>query len=175
MWAFRTAVCALAITSMWGQERTSTATDADAARGRTLVEGRAGCLKCHRIHGRGSAYGPDLSAIGSARTAAQLEESILQPDAEIDPHNRPYRVVTRDGGTVNGRLLNEDTFTVQLVDTGGRLRSFDKSSLRSYAFVDKSPMPSFEGKLSARELADIVAYLESLKNPDSAQPAAAPR
>jgi len=56
-----------------------------------------------------------------------------------------------------------DTFTVQLIDAKENLRTFKRSDLREGAFVDKSPMPSFAGKLSAAELDDVVAYLASLK------------
>ena len=62
-----------------------------------------------------------------------------------------------------GRLLNHDLFTVQLLDSQEQLRSFQKSNLREYAFVDSSPMPSYRDKLSAEELADLVSYLVSLK------------
>ncbi len=135
----------------------------DAQRGRDLVEGKGGCLSCHRVNGKGSRLGPDLSGIGRLRRAAELEQSLVDPDAEILAPNRMYRVVTRDGTTVSGRLLNLDTFTVQMLDTSEQLRSFEKSALREHGFVDRSPMPSYRDRLSAQELADVVAYLASLK------------
>ena len=79
------------------------------------------------------------------------------------PSQRSFRVVTRDGVAITGRLLNHDAFTVQLLDSQEQLRSFQKSNLREYAFVDNSPMPSYRDKLSAEELADLVSYLVSLK------------
>jgi len=138
----------------------------DAARGKALFEGKGGCRNCHRIKGEGGRMGPDLSEIGGARRAAQLEQSILEPDAEIAPQNRPFHVVTKAGETVNGKLLNQDTFTVQIFDSKEQLRSFSKDELREYVFVDKSPMPSFRGKLAPQEVADLVAYLSSLKAPE---------
>jgi len=68
----------------------------------------------------------------------------------------------RDGTVVTGRLLNHDVFTIQLIDAQG-LRSFQKANLKESGFVEKSPMPSYQGKLSAQELADLVSYLVSLK------------
>ena len=88
---------------------------------------------------------------------------MLDPDAEILPQNRFYRVVTNDGTTVTGRLLNLDTFTVQLIDSNQQLRLFQKSNLKEFDFVSKSPMPSYQGKLSSGEVADVVAYLATLK------------
>jgi len=135
----------------------------DAARGKTLFEGKGECLKCHRVNEKGSYVGPDLTDIGITRRSGQLERSILEPDAEVLPQNRFFRVVSKDGAVVNGRLLNLDTFTVQVMDSTERLRSFSKSDLKEYSFVDKSPMPSFRGRLSQSEISDVVAYLVTLK------------
>ena len=135
----------------------------DAGRGRTILEGKGSCLTCHRINGTGARLGPDLSGIGQLRRAVELERSVLEPDAEILGSNRFYRVATRTGTVVSGRLLNLDTFSVQLLDSTEQLRSFVKSDLREYGFVDKSPMPSYRDRLSLQELADLISYLASLK------------
>jgi len=132
-------------------------------RGKLVFETRGACLSCHRVNGVGSRTGPDLSDIGRLRRAIELETSIVDPDAEIFYTNRSYRVVAKDGTTVTGRLLNVDTFSIQLLDTNERLRSFEKTGLRDYGFVVASPMPSFRGKLSEQEIADAVSYLVSLK------------
>jgi putative heme-binding domain-containing protein len=139
----------------------------DPSKGKQIFEGKGTCTGCHRINGNGSHFGPDLSEIG-ARRPDQLETSILDPDAEIAANNRIYRVVSKSGATTIGRLLNQDTFTVQMIDKNERLLSFQKSDLREYAFETKSPMPSFKDKLSAQELADVVAYLETFKPPPGA-------
>jgi putative heme-binding domain-containing protein len=142
----------------------STSAPGDAPRGKIIFEGNGKCFECHRVKDKGSRVGPDLTEIGSVRRLAELERSILEPDAEILPQNRFVRVVTRDDVTVTGRLLNQDTFTVQLIDSEERLRSFERAKLREYVFLDKSPMPSYQSKFSAREVADVVTYLASLKS-----------
>jgi putative heme-binding domain-containing protein len=138
----------------------------DPAAGKVIFEGKGACLGCHRVKGNGSRLGPKLTDIGELRRAIEIERSILDPDAEILPQYRSFRVVTQDGVTVTGRLLNQDTFSVQLFDDKERLLSFFKSNLKEYAFIDKSPMPSYQGKLSPKELADLVSYLVSLKGVD---------
>ena len=80
----------------------------------------------------------------------------------MQPTDRFYRVVMRDGSVVTGRLLSHDTFTVQLLDTSEKLRSFPKSDLKEHGFI-ASPMPSYRDKLSPQEIADVVSYLASLK------------
>jgi putative heme-binding domain-containing protein len=134
----------------------------DAARGRALFTGKGGCTGCHRIDGSGSRVGPDLSRVGQQRRSAELERSLVEPAADVQPQNRFYRAVLQDGTSVTGRLLSHDTFTVQIIDTKEQLRSFVKAELREHGFV-ASPMPSYRGKLSAQEIADLVSYLVSLK------------
>jgi putative heme-binding domain-containing protein len=133
------------------------------SRGAEIVSGRGQCLTCHRVRGAGSRLGPDLTDVGVSRRPEQLHASLVDPDAEILPENRRYRVVTRDGTTITGRILNHDTFQVLMMDAKEQLRSFDKSELREHGFVKESAMPSYRGKLTPQELADVVAYLTTLK------------
>ena len=161
MWATGVLTLALIAGALQGQ------TGGDAANGKLIFEGKGNCTGCHRIKGNGSHFGPDLSEAG-ARNPAQLETSIVDPDAEIAAANRVVRVVLKNGAATVGRLLNEDTFSVQLIDKSERLLSFQKADLKEYAFETKSPMPSFKDKLSAQEVADVVAYLGSLKPPPGA-------
>lgn len=139
-----------------------TANPADLARGRKLFESE-GCMNCHRIHGQGSRVGPDLTNVGARRKREDIEQSIVDPNAVILPENRFVKLVTRDGTTVTGRILNEDTFSIQLIDSKEELRSFQKSDLSSFEFLKKSPMPSYRDKLSGEQLTDLVDYLASLK------------
>jgi len=69
----------------------------------------------------------------------------------------------KDGEPVVGRLLNRDTFTVQLIDEQERLVSLVKADLREYGLVRRTGMPSYQGKLTNEEVADLLAYLLTLK------------
>lgn len=132
-------------------------------RGRGVFEGKGACLSCHRVNGKGSRKGPELSDIGALRSAGAIERTLLDPNGQMIPINRPVRIVTQDGRVIQGRRLNEDTYTVQLADEEGRLVSVVKEGLREFTISTESPMPSYKGELSAEELADLVAYLLSLK------------
>jgi len=135
----------------------------DAARGRALFQGKAGCAECHRVNGLGPRVAPDLSDIGAIRTLAALQRALLTPGESLLPIHRSVTVVTRDGRTLHGRRLNEDTYTVQIIDEQENLLSLEKASLRELA-VDTAPkMPSYADRLTADELADVIAYLVSLK------------
>jgi cytochrome c oxidase cbb3-type subunit 3 len=132
-------------------------------RGLAIFEGKGACLSCHRVNGQGSRRAPDLSDIGAIRSAGSLERSLLDPSSQMMPINRPVRIVTKDGKIISGRRLNEDTYTVQIADEEGRLLSLAKAGLREFTISTKSTMPSYKGELTSEELADLVAYLLSLK------------
>ena len=69
----------------------------------------------------------------------------------------------KDGTIINGRRLNEDTYTVQIIDDHERLHSLQKADIRELTISTTSPMPSYKSTLSEGEIADVLAYLLSLK------------
>jgi putative heme-binding domain-containing protein len=140
----------------------SGASKANLAHGKALFASQ-GCANCHRVRDHGSRVGPDLTNIGARRKPADIERSIVDPDAEVLAENRYVRLVTRDGATITGRILNEDTFTLQLIDSKEKLLSFQKADLSKFEFLKTSAMPSYRDKLSGDELSDLVGYLVSLK------------
>jgi putative heme-binding domain-containing protein len=148
--------------SMAAATDTSPASKADVAHGKALFESN-GCLNCHRVKERGSRVGPDLTNIGARRKRAEIEQSVVDPDAEVLAENRYVKVVRRDGATFTGRILNEDTFSLQLIDTKEKLVSLQKADLSKFEFMKNSAMPSYRDKLSGDELSDLVGYLVSLK------------
>ena len=135
----------------------------DAEPGAALFDGKGGCTSCHRVNGRGAYTATDLTEIGTVRTPASLQRALVDPAQAILPANRSVRAVTRDGRTIRGRRLNEDAYTIQLIDEQSRLVSLVKADLRSLELVPASSMPSFQNTLTADERADMVAYLLSLK------------
>jgi putative heme-binding domain-containing protein len=135
----------------------------DAARGQALFDGKGQCSTCHRVNGKGSRLGPDLSEVGATRPLPELHQALLEPNATMRAGNRPYRAVTRDGAVIEGRLFNHDSFSVQMIDSSERLVSMPKANLREHGFVRTSPMPPAEGKLTLQEVDDLVGYLVTLK------------
>ena len=135
----------------------------DDQRGAAIFEGKGGCTSCHRVNGRGAYTATDLTEIGTMRTPASLQRALVEPARAILPANRSVRAVTRDGRTIRGRRLNEDSYYIQLIDEQSRLVSLAKADLRSLELLPASAMPSFATTLTADERADVVAYLLSLK------------
>jgi len=133
----------------------------DAAAG-AIVYQKNGCAQCHSIDGKGGFLGPDLTDIGARRALRHLRESVLDPDADIPLEYRTVVVTTLTGKSTRGIHLNEDEYSVHLLDMSGNLRSFMKSELEDVKLPGRSLMPAYTS-LSKTDLEDLVAYLGSLR------------
>lgn len=135
----------------------------DPAAGKKLFEEKGGCLQCHMAAGKGSRLGPDLSNIGAKRSLAHLTSSVAHPNENVLPQHYAVRAVTKDGKRISGTRLNEDTYSIQLLDSSENLLSLRKADLTEYQIEKASSMPAYEGTLSGNELNDVVAYLATLQ------------
>ena len=156
------------------QEVKPSATAGNAAHGKQLFFGEATCSTCHMINGHGGRLGPDLSGVGASRTHDALVESVRQPSRrlawgltesskEFAQEYETVTVVAADGKQIKGVALNEDNFTVQLMDSGEQIHLLEKDTLRSFTKSRKSMMPIFDqNSLDDHDLEDIIAYLAAV-------------
>lgn len=136
----------------------------DRARGAKLYSGKGGCIQCHTISGRGGAIGPDLSDIGARRSVAYLRKALINPEAAVPDGFLEVELALPDGRRITGVRLNEDAFSIQIRDLAGDFHSFFKNELAELRELrGKSPMPGYRGLLSASQLDDVIAYLDSLR------------
>jgi putative heme-binding domain-containing protein len=146
----------------------------NAARGKQLFFGDAGCYTCHMVQGQGGRLGPDLTTTGSARSTEYLIESVRNPSRrlaqgiseamkEFSQEYETVKVETADGHKYVGVVLNEDHFTLQMMDMREQVHSFEKDKLRSFEKSRESLMPVYDQKLlSDKDLQDILAFLQSV-------------
>jgi putative heme-binding domain-containing protein len=174
MWLFRVPIAAVVLSGILtaqvrenavGAEKSASETElpGNPIRGQSLFGGEGHCTSCHRVGETGSALGPNLTAVGTELTVDQLRKSLLNPDPTVPPAYQRYRVVTRDGKIISGRLLNQDPYSLQMMDSDNELVAFERSELREWGLIQTPPMPSYSGTLNTDELADVLAYLASLK------------
>jgi putative heme-binding domain-containing protein len=146
----------------------------DAQHGDALFHSSAGCATCHMVNGKGGRLGPELTSIGAARSVDSLIESVRNPNRrlawgliestkEFPQEYLSVTVVTPKGEKISGVVLNEDNFSVQMMDTREQIHLFNKEKLKSCEISRDSLMPAYDTKtLSDKDLQDIVAYLVSL-------------
>ncbi|MGA8153365.1 MAG: c-type cytochrome [Terriglobales bacterium] len=147
----------------------------DAAHGKQLFYGDANCSGCHMVQGKGGRLGPDLTTVGSARAADYIVDSVRHPSRrlaqglleatkEFAQEYETVTVVTADGKKIKGVAMNEDSFSVQLMDASEKIYLFEKGKLRSFQVSRVSMMPVYDNTLlSEKDLQDIVAYLLSVE------------
>lgn len=139
--------------------------------GKQLFYGDANCSLCHMVEGKGGRRGPDLTNAGTARTTDSLIQSVrnpsqrlasglTEPTKEFAQEYETVTVVLPDGKRITGVTLNEDNFSVQIMDASERIHLLQKAKLRSIEKGRDSLMPAYEpNTLSDQDLRDIIAFL----------------
>jgi len=138
-----------------------------ATAGMQLFNGKGSCTSCHMVSGKGGRRGPDLTQVGNRRDPDELVSDLTTPDEDVTPRWWTIRVTREDGSIVEGLRMNEDTFSLRLMDEDENLWSFSKGRVRSYDRIETSTMPSVDGMVTASEVDDLVAYLFSLRRDES--------
>ena len=146
----------------------------DAAHGKELFYGDANCSLCHMVEGKGGRLGPDLTSAGGSRTRESIIDSVRHPShhlawglteatKEFPQEYESITVVTADGKEISGVAMNEDYFSVQIMDSSERIHLLEKDKLRSFQKSRQSMMPPYDSSLlSDKDLEDIVTFLFSV-------------
>ena len=164
------------ITYIRSQEvKTSAKSSGNAMQGKELFYGDANCSLCHMVAGKGGRLGPELTAVGTSRTREALIESVRNPSRrlawgltestkEFPQEYETASAVTSEGKEIKGVTLNEDSFTVQIMDSDEQIHLLEKDKLRSLRKSRESTMPIYKpDTLSDKDLDDIIAFLASME------------
>lgn len=148
----------------------------DAAHGEQIFWGKGQCGTCHMIHGKGGLIGPDLTDVAGRRKLYSIRDALTKAEHTVttdggshELHLAPMEtykavhVVTRDGKTIAGVLLNEDDYSVQMLGTDNQLHLFTRGELREVNYDAKSVMPTdWDKRLTKDEFQDLMAFLTRL-------------
>jgi putative heme-binding domain-containing protein len=127
------------------------------------------CTSCHRVAGRGGRLGPELTRIGLQRSHAAITREIRSPSEWIAPAFETVTIVTKDGQRIRGTKKAEDVFSIQLMDTRGRIQGYGKADVQEVIDEKTSLTPTYSAeRLTDNDLADLVGYLGSLRGGISA-------
>jgi cytochrome c oxidase cbb3-type subunit III len=128
--------------------------------GRQIFYGNGQCSTCHMILGKGGFMAPELTSYARNRTADEIMQAIVNPDADLQPTSRVVNVRTRDGQNLTGVVRAEDNLSITLQTEDGRYHFLSRDNLAAVDYTDHSLMPRDYGtRLTSRELDDLVAFL----------------
>jgi putative heme-binding domain-containing protein len=145
----------------------------NAAAGEQVFFGKGQCSTCHMLRGKGGLTAPDLSNIGGLRKTVSIMDALTKAEHHIygDGGSHllslpamdtwlPAHVTTKAGKTVNGVLLNQDSYSVQIMGDDQQLYSFDRGQLTRFDVDAKSRMPTdYDKRLAPGEFRDLMAFL----------------
>jgi putative heme-binding domain-containing protein len=146
----------------------------DPAKGREIFLGQAAsCVKCHQaVQNEGGLIGPSLVGVGAKYDRAKLVESVVYPSKQIFDGFQQTVIRTTDGDAVEGIVKSETETEIELFDSSATRQVVKKADIKSRKVSELSAMPEgLEQGMTQSQFADLIAYLESLKEGGAAVPA----
>lgn len=133
--------------------------------GRQVFFGRkAACSACHRVGAEGGKIGPDLSKVGERRTDRDLLEAIVLPSASISRGYESHAILTEGGLNLTGLIVRETGDSLFLRTADQREVRLKRGDIEAQKPSQLSIMPAgLEAAVTRQDLADLLAYLRSLK------------
>jgi putative heme-binding domain-containing protein len=105
--------------------------------------------------------------LGKRYSAAELLESILRPSAKIAQGFETYLFEMADGKVYTGFVVSKSASSVLIRDSTGVQHELKRARIESRAIQKQSMMPDgLVNNLTPEELADLIAYLQSLTGGD---------
>jgi cytochrome c oxidase cbb3-type subunit 3 len=145
----------------------------DVAHGEQIFWGKGQCGNCHMLGGKGGLTAPDLNNIAGTRKASTIVDALTKEQhheygsggahlTSLPPMDSylPVHVTTADGKVIDGVLLNQDGYSLQMIGNDQRLHAFDRARLRRVDIEPKSLMPTdYDKRLAPAEFKDLLAFL----------------
>jgi putative heme-binding domain-containing protein len=144
----------------------------DVAQGEDIFWGKGQCGTCHAIKGKGALIGPDLSNIAGKRKTKAIIEALTKEQHRIysdgGAHLRalpvmdtydPVRLTLTNGKTLEGVLLNQDGYAVQMMGTDNQLHLLERSQIRKIDTKTALMPTDYDKRLARDEFTDLIAFL----------------
>jgi putative heme-binding domain-containing protein len=145
--------------------------EGDVSRGRELFnnEQRLACARCHSVDGSSDKAGPDLFAVGDKFPRRELIRAVLEPSAEIAIGYGTTLVETKSGEEFQGIVKQSSAEAVELAGADGKRVRIIAGDIKEQRGSAVSLMPEgLHAGLSRQEFTDLIEYLVTLKQPESA-------
>ncbi|MEO6288216.1 MAG: PVC-type heme-binding CxxCH protein [Dyadobacter sp.] len=128
-------------------------------KGRQLFFSKAICFGCHTVGAEGGKLGPDLTSIQKDRSAHDLLEAIIYPNASFVREFETYQIKTKANEYLG--VIEEQSPEGITLKTGPQTTvRVARKDVTSMKVIDVSMMPQGLDKLlSEQEMADLMAFL----------------
>ena len=122
------------------------------------------CASCHKIGPVGYTFGPDLTDAGKRLTRHDIVESIIEPSKKVDPKYITTTIVTDEGKTDVGFIVEKTKSSITLLMAGGKKETIAREHIDQMSETKQSSMPeNLASTLAPAELLDIVESIASRK------------
>jgi putative membrane-bound dehydrogenase-like protein len=139
------------------------ATAGDPKKGEALFKVQS-CVICHTTADGQTPKGPHLVDIGKRYKGDELLESILRPGAKIAQGYEAYLFNTIDGKVYTGFVVSEGADAILIREPNSVQRELKRAEIDARVQQKQSAMPEgLVANLTPDQLADLLAYLQSLK------------
>jgi putative membrane-bound dehydrogenase-like protein len=139
------------------------AAEGDAKKGEALFKAQS-CVACHTTADGQTPKGPHLADIGKRLKADEMVESVLKPGAKLAQGYEMYRFVMTDERVFQGFVVSERADATVIRETTGVQRELKQADIALRQMQKQSAMPEgLAANLTPDQLADLIAYLQSLK------------
>lgn len=143
----------------------------DAARGiMVFANAKSACLSCHKFGSHGGTVGPPLNEIGNQRKPHEIIESVLWPKRHVKPEFNAHLVVTSEGKSIRGYIVNEDDQQLHLKDSTrlkDQLVRIPKDDIEARREIGTLMPDNLTATMSKAQLRDLLSFLIGLGTPDS--------
>ncbi|MEX0642078.1 MAG: GDSL-type esterase/lipase family protein [Pirellulales bacterium] len=122
------------------------------------------CVACHRMGDVGHDFGPNLSDVGKRLSRSEIIESIMEPSKKVDPKYITTTIITSEGTTEVGFVVNKTDESLTLLMAEGKRKIFTKEEIDDTFETNQSSMPeNLASVLAPTEFLDVIEYLTALK------------
>ncbi len=125
------------------------------------------CFVCHKLYGEGAEVGPDLTGVGRSSLDALLA-NVIDPNQVVGKGYENTEVETKDGRTLNGRIVEDTDTRLKLLASGPREEVVAKSDIATIRTTDLSLMPEGLEQLPDADFRNLIWYI--LNPPQESRP-----
>jgi len=142
------------------------------AHGEEIFWGKGQCGSCHMLGGRGALKGPDLTNVAAEYKSNLIADALTKPSHRVygdggvhlralppmDTYDAVH-VTLKSGRAVDGVLLNQDSYSLQLMGDDNQLHLLDRSEVKALAVKPPLMPGDYDKRLTRDEFTDLMAFL----------------